>query len=280
MHGDACDNCKTVRNDNQANCNSIEEGDQVAQGNQVAVLGDACDPVPCATMSILAGSLSSAGKAINGISYSPNVLPRAPSRGRLGYPALQGTYPTKVHASREFRDLPGRAEPTRGAHPATGATLSRDGNRVAIAGDGVCLWDVATNTLVRRIAVSTHGEGRGAQLAFGPEGRTLAVTGPSGGEVFDTHTGAMVTSGPASLTVGTRSAADASVLRQGPFASSPDGRHEVVGGQRLCVWSLDEPRRCPLETPVAAVAWGPHLIAYWMVAKGRGVQLIRPDDLR
>lgn len=53
--GDACDNCVGVKNPSQSNCNLVaEEGRYAAQefgspgAREAYVVGDACDPVPCA----------------------------------------------------------------------------------------------------------------------------------------------------------------------------------------------------------------------------------------
>jgi hypothetical protein len=44
---DAQDNCPSVKNGGQANCNEVAELASIARGTPVRILGDACDPVPC-----------------------------------------------------------------------------------------------------------------------------------------------------------------------------------------------------------------------------------------
>lgn len=99
---DACDNCTNVPNDDQFNCNAVEEHDQQAAGNSVPILGDACDPIPCATTQASQGTKNANGQAVVPIAYAPNVLPNSPKHDRAGFPALSHRHPTKVVAQTKF----------------------------------------------------------------------------------------------------------------------------------------------------------------------------------
>jgi hypothetical protein len=102
--GDACDNCVDVPNPDQANCNAQQETDFITAGADLQRLGDACDPVPCAKMTALAGVHDDTAKTLVPLLFTPNVLPRAPSRGRLGYSQLAGAHPTQVVAQSKYCD--------------------------------------------------------------------------------------------------------------------------------------------------------------------------------
>jgi WD40 repeat protein len=70
----------------------------------------------------------------------------------------------------------------------SGLAFSRDGSLVAAVGSGnAVLWDVSTRKIVTNVSVGKHGA---AGVAFGPDGRTLAIGRADGIDaVYDLRTG-------------------------------------------------------------------------------------------
>jgi hypothetical protein len=70
---DAVDNCPSVRNKDQANCNAEAENAAIArEARGVARLGDACDPVPCPS-ALLPLQQTKVGAFVDGDNKGPSV---------------------------------------------------------------------------------------------------------------------------------------------------------------------------------------------------------------
>src|SRR5262249_42422892 len=118
-----------------------------------------------------------------------------------------------------------------------GACVDRAGKLLAVARNGVALWDVAAAT--RRAALST--EGLQTVVAFSPDGKVL-LSGSDGGTIAAWDVAAAPGGGPADH-VGR-----VNQLRAG-------GRHAASGGLdgRVLVWDLAGAKRvAELDVPVCA----------------------------